>query len=596
MTLDNPGGAPGSGDPAARTEPFAGLPLGRRRPDEQVSPAEPLIAVEPVHPVEEIPTSEFADASPPTVAFGTTQERPTEVFAPVSGQVPTGPAPGWTAPGADRTMAPPSRGPAVGARPSDDAPFPLTMSGGPQTVYGAAVAEPPSSGPASPWAPPQLERMPRGADGWPVDEAAVAPSTWEPPSEPADWQGRAHAWPPSPPDQNAGFPPPLPSMPMQPGLGPARAGGGQPREQVRSLNSVRLAVLVGLVSAVIAALVTSGLFLAAGVGRGTPTGASGAIDIQRLLATAQPSVVAIHVKAQTSRGTQGGAGTGVIISDDGLILTNAHVVSGADLDQMNVTLSDGTEKKVDLVGSLIDNDIALIKINNGSGYTAAKLGDSSKVRVGDDVVAIGNALNLGGPPSVTKGVVSAKDRVIEDDAGNRFGDLIQTDAAINPGNSGGPLVDAAGEVIGINTAVIGGAGGRTVQNIGFAIAIDKIKPMIDQIKAGKGQVTPDQAFLGVQSQSISETTQADKDGFEISADSGALVEGVTKNSAAEDAGLRQGDVITEIDGQKIHSKDEVGELIRSKKPGDKIKITYERRGEQRTSETTLRARKDSGGG
>lgn len=365
---------------------------------------------------------------------------------------------------------------------------------------------------------------------------------------------------------------------------------------------MRLTVLVGLVSAVIAALVTSGFFLATGAGSragsaGTVgSSGNGAIDIQRLLSTAQPSVVAIHVKASTTRGAQGGAGTGLIISEDGLILTNAHVVSGADLDQMNVTLSDGSERKVELVGSLIDNDIALIRIQGGSGFTPARLGESSKVRVGDDVVAIGNALNLGGPPSVTRGVVSAKDRVIEDDDGNRFGDLIQTDAAINPGNSGGPLVNVAGEVIGINTAVIGGSNGRSVQNIGFAIAIDKIKPMIDQIKAGKGQVTPDQAFLGVQTQSLSETSQADRDGFEITAQAGALVEGVTKNSAAEDAGLRQGDVITGIDGQEVDSKEGVGELIRSKKPGDRITIVYERRGERHEVDTTLRARKDSGGG
>jgi putative serine protease PepD len=428
---------------------------------------------------------------------------------------------------------------------------------------------------------------------------------------------RTPPWPPvvSPPIPPAGggFPPPLPgpsgwSGPPGPSGAPPFADAAEGGPSPRPLTTTKLVVLVGLVSAFVAALVTSGVFLAAGAGRdltagrapGVTTdgsgrlGAKASLDIQALLAKARPSVVAIHTQAVTSRGVLGGAGTGVIISDDGLVLTNAHVVNGADLGQLRVTMPDGVEKTAELVGSLVDNDVALIRVKDARGLVPADLGSSTDVRVGDDVVAIGNALNLGGEPTVTEGIVSAKERVIEDNDGKRHGHLIQTDAAINPGNSGGPLLNAAGQVVGINTAVIGGSGEQSVQNIGFAIAIDEIKPLIEQIKAGKATVTPDQAFLGVQSRSVSEISPTERDGFDITATDGAVVEAVTRNSAADAAGLHAGDVITAIDGQPVTSKEDVGNLIRAKKPGDEITIDYERAGERRQATATLKARKDSG--
>ena len=206
--------------------------------------------------------------------------------------------------------------------------------------------------------------------------------------------------------------------------------------------------------------------------------------------------MSIQTGQQSSSGVFGSAGSGVIISDDGLVLTNAHVVSSPA--NLQVTLYDGRSEQADLVGSLPDTDMALIRLRDASNVTPAELGASADVRVGDDVVAIGNALNLGGPPSVTKGIVSATDRTIE--AENvTLRHLIQTDAAINPGNSGGPLLNAAGQVVGINTAIISDA-----QNIGFAIAIDSLKPLIQDIKDGKGTITPDSAFLGVSTQDLSD--------------------------------------------------------------------------------------------
>ncbi len=239
-------------------------------------------------------------------------------------------------------------------------------------------------------------------------------------------------------------------------------------------------------SALVAAIVTGALFLtfdrndtpAAAPPSSRLEGSSG-LDIQALLAKAQPSVVTIHTDESSAAGGQnGGAGTGVIVSADGDILTNAHVVARAQT--VRVTLDDGTEYPADVVGSFPDADVALVHVQGASDLTPAELGNSSEARVGDEVVAIGNALNLGASPSVTRGIISALDRIIEAPDVTLRG-LIQTDAAINPGNSGGPLLDAAGEVIGINTAIAADA-----QNIGFAIPIDDIKPLIDELRQGRG--------------------------------------------------------------------------------------------------------------
>ena len=213
-----------------------------------------------------------------------------------------------------------------------------------------------------------------------------------------------------------------------------------------------------------------------------PEGVAPAMDIRAVLRKVEPSVVAIETGLVSQNGGifGRGAGTGVIISDDGLVLTNNHVIEQAG--SIKVKLADGRELNADLVGSSPADDVALIKIRDVSGLTAAELGNSSDLEVGDEVVAIGNALDLEGTPTVTRGIVSALNRSI--DAGNEsLSNLIQTDAAINPGNSGGPLVNAAGQVVGIDTAIVDGS-----QNIGFAIAIDSIKPLITDLKNGGGDV------------------------------------------------------------------------------------------------------------
>lgn len=215
----------------------------------------------------------------------------------------------------------------------------------------------------------------------------------------------------------------------------------------------------------------------------TESAGSGAIaepqDIQAILAKVEPAVVTIRTQL-ASQGrffVASGAGTGVILTSDGEVLTNAHVVDGAT--SIEVTLSGESQaRRADLVGIDSTNDLALLKIRGASNLPTAELGSSAALRVGDDVVAIGNALALDGGLTVTDGIVSAVNRTISDRTIHLEG-LIQTDAAINSGNSGGPLVNGAGQVVGINTVVAGDA-----QNIGFAIAIDQAKPVIEQLRTG----------------------------------------------------------------------------------------------------------------
>jgi serine protease Do len=189
-----------------------------------------------------------------------------------------------------------------------------------------------------------------------------------------------------------------------------------------------------------------------------------------------------------------GAGSGMVISDDGLVLTNNHVIEGATT--ITVTLADGRDEDADLVGSIPSNDVALVRVRDASDLPTVSFGSSSSLRVGDPVVAIGNALGLGGTPSVTAGIVSALGRELDAENGEHLSDLIQTDTAIYQGNSGGPLVNASGEVVGVNTAVATSQANGAAENLGFALPIDQLKPLIDELKEGGGDVVAG-AFLGV---------------------------------------------------------------------------------------------------
>ena len=308
-------------------------------------------------------------------------------------------------------------------------------------------------------------------------------------------------------------------------------------------------------------------------------------DVQGILARVGSAVA--YVRTQNfSPGTffpSGGAGTGIVLTSDGDLLTNAHVVSGAT--SIKVTLGNDTQShNASVIGVDATHDLALVKITGVSNLQTAQLGNSADLKVGDSVIAIGNALNLQGGMTVTEGIVSALNRSIDagSDGGRgseSLGGLIQTDAAINPGNSGGPLVNAAGQVVGINTATSGDA-----QNIGFAIAIDNAKPVIDQLRKGgstsSGTSTQQagQAFLGV---SVSD------------GQTGALVQDVDPSSPAGRAGLQRGDEIVSLGGQSVQSADDLTSAMQSHKPGDKVAVTFLRGQSRQSVDVQLASRQAS---
>jgi len=278
-----------------------------------------------------------------------------------------------------------------------------------------------------------------------------------------------------------------------------------------------------------------------------------------------PSIVRVDVDA----GFESGTGSGVIYRQDGYIITNNHVVEGAR--NITVTLSNGQELEAEVVGSGgTQVDIAVIKVDR-TGLPAATLGDTHELEVGDLAVALGSPFGL--QSTVTAGVVSALHRNISFGPGARFSDAIQTDAPINPGNSGGALANSSGEVVGINTAIVPGAGGSNV-GVGFAIPIEIAKRVADQlISTGRAQLP----FLGISGQNLPE-------------DKGALIQEIVSGGPAQRAGLREGDIIVELDGQAIRSMDELISTLIQKEVGSTIRITYERDGNRRTAEARLAAR------
>jgi S1-C subfamily serine protease len=343
-----------------------------------------------------------------------------------------------------------------------------------------------------------------------------------------------------------------------------------------------------LVGALVGALVSAGVVVATdddepAAQRSRPTGVNTSRiaqprDIQGILARVEPAVVSINTRGFSEGGLfevepSSGAGTGMVMSPDGLVLTNAHVVAGAT--SIKVKFSDGTVRDGTVVGSNRSVDVALVKVQGARGLPTVALGQSKDLQVGDAVVAIGNALALPGGPTVTEGIVSAKDRSLRTEVGE-LENVIQTDAAINPGNSGGPLVNAQGEVVGVNTAVAGNA-----QNIGFAIGIDTIKPLIEELRTGGSRTV---AFLGVSSSTVDEET-ANRLG--ISASEGALVVQVAPGSPAQQAGLRQVDVVTRVDDTSISSSGDLVAAVRRHKPGEKVRVTWRRGDQERTATVAL---------
>ena len=311
------------------------------------------------------------------------------------------------------------------------------------------------------------------------------------------------------------------------------------------------------------------------------------LDVRGVLAAVRPGVVSINVEGttvdQAGNLRQGrGAGSGMIIEPDGLVLTNAHVI--ADATTISVTLADGSRRPADLVGSIPQDDVALVQIRGGGTFDVVELGSSTEAQVGDDVVAVGNALNLGESPTVTTGILSATGRTVGAENGVTLDQLLQTDAAINPGNSGGPLVDASGRVIGVNTAIAGGA-----ENIGFALSIDAVRPLVDDLRAGGGDVRG-RAALGVSTLDLDGVEPEALERLGIDRKEGAFVVTVLPSSGADEAGIEEGDVIVAVGGRPMADAAALTAAIADLDPGEEVEITVERKGAEQTVRATLGSR------
>ena len=419
----------------------------------------------------------------------------------------------------------------------------------------------------------------------PEDTAPLDLHVDEPPTVPPRVESRPPGGIASPPWTPGPVSPPPPPAPRPVAPAPAAATKARPWAPIAAVAALVGALVGGGVAALVANDDEDATATATAPAFGSNTSNLAAPqDIQGVLARVQPGVVAIRVAGfeggfgfDLSPNPVQGAGTGVILSAQGDILTNAHVVEGAAA--VEVTLFGEREPRdADVVGTATDSDVAILRLRDTAGLDGrvVRLGESGRMKVGDDVVAIGNALALPGGPTVTVGIVSALERSI-----GGLSNLIQTDAAINPGNSGGPLVNSAGEVIGINTAVAG----QRAQNIGFAIAIDTVKPLLERLQAGER--APAQGFLGVSTVTL---TPEVRERMDFGPEAGAIVVQVVAGSPAAAAGLLPNDVITRIGDQEIDTNANVQTAVRAHKPGDEVEIVWTRGEEEQRATVVLAPR------
>ncbi|MBX7434148.1 trypsin-like peptidase domain-containing protein [Mycobacterium sp. Y57] len=414
------------------------------------------------------------------------------------------------------------------------------------------------------------------------------PGSYE--QQPYDWryatEQQRQAFRPSY-DPYRGAPMPGPGQYPRPGMPPVSAPETRKRTRATALaaGAVAVALLSGGIGGGVAMLVhpdhAATAINSSGAAPSVPAASVPAGSVEQVAAKVVPSVV----KLEVDLGRQSEEGSGVVLSTDGLILTNNHVVSAAaggaaaDNPETKVTFSDGSTAPFTVVGTDPSSDIAVVRAENASGLTPITVGSSAELRVGQDVVAIGSPLGLEG--TVTTGIISALNRPVAagGDAQNQNTvlDAIQTDAAINPGNSGGALVNMNGELVGINSAIAtlgadaGGAQGGSI-GLGFAIPVDQAKRIADElIQTG----TASRASLGVQ---VGNNAGVD----------GAMIVEVTAGGAASAAGLPSGVVVTKVDDRVIGSADALVAAVRSHAPGDKVTLTFlDEAGKTQTVDVTL---------
>jgi S1-C subfamily serine protease len=294
------------------------------------------------------------------------------------------------------------------------------------------------------------------------------------------------------------------------------------------------------------------------------------------------------------------AGSGFVIDKDGTIITNAHVVAGAD--DIGVRFEDeGDFVDAELLGQDIDSDVAVLKVDpDEAELKALPLGDSSSVEVGDPLIAIGNPFGAY-TRTVTTGIVSALQRRIEAPSGFQIDNVIQTDAAINPGNSGGPLLDAEGRVVGINSQIATGGSQGSV-GIGFAVPINTVKKLLPALERGEDI---ERAFLGIEMIGVTDELARD---LNLESDEGALIQSIVEDGPADEAGLRAGrtttgegvvaggDLIVEVDGEKVSAADDIPAAIADNKPGDTVEVVFYRGDDRKTVEVELGKRPSSARG
>lgn len=565
------GGVPGEGVPAAAS-PGEGLPAA----------GVPVAA----SPGEGLPTAGAGGWNPHEAAGGWNPNRgpgwdpsPAQASTPVAGTPadghpsgPTIPVPqtgGWSpgsGPSPQQSGAWGASEPPAGAGPESwpQPPVPLWLqsaAGSGQPPFGQPPFGQPPSGGQPPFGQPPFGQPPFG----------------QPPSgQPPFGQPPTGGQPPFGQPPSEGQPP----------------SGGQP-------NRLRRILLVGLGAILLVAAVSVGVELGKSVDRtkAQPTasqaipspsktsspGSSSKINVPAVAAKVDPAVVDI-TSIVPSAGEEF-AGTGMILTSDGEVLTNNHVIANG----TEITAQiDGKGKKytVRVLGADPKLDVALVQLVGASGLPTVAVGNSSNVQVGDQVVAIGNALDLKGPPTVTEGIVSALGRSIQaSDSGSNaapenLNGLIQTDAPINPGNSGGPLVDAAGHIIGMNTAAASGSSSQSATNIGFAIPINQALSVAQEIQQGKGSSTVlinTGGFIGVEVITISEAKKGSSGPFgnpTPAVKSGAYVAGVLEGTPAMVSGMQEGDVIVAVNGISISSPTDLGSVLQRDTVGQAVTVTW----------------------
>ncbi|MBX9393997.1 trypsin-like peptidase domain-containing protein [Streptomyces sp. TRM72054] len=550
--------------------------------------------VRPLHDPDPYSTPPYGEPGPWAPAPPVQHPATTPTHGTAMTPSPTAPPPhGMPAPAVPTPAAPPGPAPAVpgpasavpGAAPAVPDPAPAAPAvPGPAPAVPAptqAVPAPTQAVPAP--APPPATGMPAPP---PTTDTSPSPASPDAPASPNPWH-RYDPWAAPSPTPGAG----VAAAPLQ------QTGAAIPTEQQRRQRAKKVivvgTVLVALVSGGVGGVVGAYLERNGGVGQvelpqaGQEAAGRDADSVAGIAARALPSVVTLHVSGSGEAGT----GTGFVLDGRGHILTNNHVVepAGADGD-ITVTFHSGETAKAELVGRDGGYDLAVVRVRGVSGLKPLPLGNSENVQVGDPVVAIGAPFDLAG--TVTSGIISAKERPIT--AGGESGDAsdisyvdaLQTDAPINPGNSGGPLLDARARVIGINSAIrsasdgtdLGGGQSGSI-GLGFAIPINQGKRVAEElINTGKAThpvigVTLDMSYTG--------------DGARVRAQDSDGDAPVIPGGPGDKAGIEPGDIITEVDGQRIHSGEELIIKTRAHRPGDRLELTLQRDGEERTISLVL---------